>query len=338
MSSVYTSQPATKGKVILVTSAGDLEIELWPKEAPKACRNFVQLCMEGYYDDTPIHRIIPKFIVQAGDPTGTGLGGESIYGAPFADEFHSRLKFTHRGLLAMANTGPNTNGSQFFFTLDATPQLNGKNTIFGKIVGNTLFNLLKLGELETDKQDRPLFDARIITSNILANPFDDIEPRTSREEKVALAKQQEIERLAKEKASKPKPKKNLSLLSFGGAAIPDSTLPRTKIQSSHDVLGESAGLSSRVAVDPTAAIIDKKRKVDQTQQSREDQESENYEKKLREKAVKKVTVVPETAKKEYSLSDVDLCKTRLKNYKVKLNRLGHQRHNQHQNPKNLREV
>lgn len=89
--------------------------------------------MEGYYDDTPIHRIIPKFIVQCGDPTGTGTGGQSIYGAPFQDEFHSRLKFVQRGLLAMANTGPNTNNSQFFFTLGPTPALNGKNTIFGKV-------------------------------------------------------------------------------------------------------------------------------------------------------------------------------------------------------------
>jgi peptidyl-prolyl cis-trans isomerase SDCCAG10 len=296
MSSVYTSQPATKGKVILVTSAGDLEIELWPKETPKTCRNFIQLCMEGYYDDTPIHRIIPKFIVQAGDPTGTGLGGESIYGAPFADEFHSRLKFSHRGLLAMANTGTNTNGSQFFFTLDATPQLNGKNTIFGKIVGNTLFNLLKLGELETDKNDKPLFDARIITSKILANPFDDIEPRTTREEKVALAKQQEIERLAAEKASKPKTKKNLSLLSFGNSAVPDSTIIHSKIKSSHDVLGESAGLSSKVAVDPS--IVNKKRKMEQEEPT-EEQESEKYEKKMREKALKKVAALPETEKKEY---------------------------------------
>jgi peptidyl-prolyl cis-trans isomerase SDCCAG10 len=145
MSYVYTSEPPTKGKILLHTSAGDLEVELWPKEAPLACRNFVQLCMEGYYDNLLFHRIVKKFIIQGGDPTGTGQGGESIYGKPFRDEFHSRLRFSHRGLLGMATEGPHTNKSQFFMTLDATEELTMKNTIFGKVVGDTIFNLLKLG-------------------------------------------------------------------------------------------------------------------------------------------------------------------------------------------------
>jgi len=85
---------------------------LWAKECPRACRNFVQLCLEGYYDKTIFHRIIPGFMVQGGDPSGSGEGGESIYGAPFMDEFHSRIKFQHRGMVAMANTGkPNDNQS-----------------------------------------------------------------------------------------------------------------------------------------------------------------------------------------------------------------------------------
>jgi peptidyl-prolyl cis-trans isomerase SDCCAG10 len=145
MSYVYTSEPPTKGKILLHTSAGDLEIELFSKEAPVACRNFVQLCMEGYYDNTLFHRLVSKFIIQGGDPTGTGTGGESIYGKEFRDEFHSRLRFTHRGLLGMANEGSNTNRSQFFMTLDVTEELTMKNTIFGKVVGDTIFNLLKLG-------------------------------------------------------------------------------------------------------------------------------------------------------------------------------------------------
>lgn len=87
-----------------------------------------------YYDHTIFHRIIAGFMVQGGDPTGTGNGGESIYGAPFIDEFHSRLKFNHRGLLAMANANkPDTNHSQFFFTLDACEFLERKHTIFGKV-------------------------------------------------------------------------------------------------------------------------------------------------------------------------------------------------------------
>ena len=99
---VYANQPTTKGKVVLHTTVGPLDVELWSKEAPLACRNFVQLCMEGYYDGVVFHRVIHDFMAQTGDPTGTGLGGESVYGATFKDEFHGRLRFTHRGLLGMA--------------------------------------------------------------------------------------------------------------------------------------------------------------------------------------------------------------------------------------------
>jgi peptidyl-prolyl cis-trans isomerase SDCCAG10 len=136
MSQVYNLEPPTQGKVVLKTTLGDLDIELWPKEAPQATRNFVQLCVEGYYDNTIFHRIIKDFMVQGGDPTGTGNGGESIYGRPFKDEFHSRLKFNHRGLVACANQNkPDTNGSQFFVTLDRADHCNRQYTIFGKITG-----------------------------------------------------------------------------------------------------------------------------------------------------------------------------------------------------------
>ncbi|CBY37692.1 unnamed protein product, partial [Oikopleura dioica] len=91
MSQNYMMEPATNGKVVLRTSAGDIDIELWSKETPLACRNFVQLCMENYYDATIFHRLVPGFIIQGGDPTGTGMGGESIYGKPFKDEIHSRV-------------------------------------------------------------------------------------------------------------------------------------------------------------------------------------------------------------------------------------------------------
>ena len=91
-------EPATNGKVVLRTSAGDIDIELWPKETPLACRNFVQICMENYYDATIFHRLVPGFIIQGGDPTGTGMGGDSIYGKPFKDEIHSRV-----GKIALAS-------------------------------------------------------------------------------------------------------------------------------------------------------------------------------------------------------------------------------------------
>jgi peptidyl-prolyl cis-trans isomerase SDCCAG10 len=91
MSQNYMMEPATNGKVVLRTSAGDIDIELWSKETLLACRNFVQLCMENYYDATIFHRLVPGFIIQGGDPTGTGMGGESIFGKPFKDEIHSRV-------------------------------------------------------------------------------------------------------------------------------------------------------------------------------------------------------------------------------------------------------
>ncbi|KAJ2857143.1 Peptidyl-prolyl isomerase cwc27 [Coemansia erecta] len=190
MSSIYVSEPPTSGKVVLETTAGDIEIELWSKEAPKASRNFVQLCLEGYYDSTIFHRVVPGWIVQGGDPTGTGeeeikqfartfnVGGVSIYGAPFSDEFHSRLRFNRRGILGMANAGPNNNGSQFFITLAPTPELQKKNTMFGIVVGQSLFTALKLGEGETDKAtERPVHPRSIISARVLDNPFPDILPR-----------------------------------------------------------------------------------------------------------------------------------------------------------------
>ena len=154
---VYANEPATNGKVVLHTTVGPLDVELWSKQAPIACRNFVQLCLENYYDGCTFHRVIKGFMAQTGDPTGTGTGGESAFGSQFKDEFHGRLRFTHRGLLGMASTGPNTNGSQFFITLDRCEWLDNKHTIFGKITGNSLYNINRFGELECDAKDRPAY-------------------------------------------------------------------------------------------------------------------------------------------------------------------------------------
>lgn len=106
------------------------------------------------------------------------IGGESIWDKAFKDELSPRLRFSHRGIVAMANENkPDTNHSQFFITLDAADWLTGKHTIFGKVVGNTLFNVLKMGELETDKEDRPLYPPVIKSISVVVNPFDDIIPR-----------------------------------------------------------------------------------------------------------------------------------------------------------------
>ncbi|CAO3614697.1 unnamed protein product [Cunninghamella echinulata] len=104
---------------------GPIEIELYWNHAPKTCKNFYELAKRGYYDGVSFHRVIADFMIQGGDPTGTGRGGQSIYGEKFADEIHQGLKHTGAGILSMANSGPNTNGSQFFITLAPTPWLDG---------------------------------------------------------------------------------------------------------------------------------------------------------------------------------------------------------------------
>ncbi|CAM9717743.1 unnamed protein product, partial [Ectocarpus sp. 13 AM-2016] len=222
MSNIYLTEPATHGKVLLHTSFGDIDIELWAKECPKACRNFVQLAMEGYYDNTVFHRIIRKFMVQGGDPTGTGKGGESVYGKPFRDEIHTRIKFNHRGQVAMANENePRTNHSQFFFTLDSAAHLDKKHTIFGKITGNTIFNALRMGDIDTDKDDRPLEPPRLISVEVLLNPFDDIVPRDLSGrggEAAAAAAAAAAEAEVKKKRRKKQGKKDFKLLSFGEEA------------------------------------------------------------------------------------------------------------------------
>ncbi|MBL8045386.1 MAG: peptidylprolyl isomerase [Anaerolineales bacterium] len=115
----------------LDTAKGKIVIELFAKESPLTVNNFVFLARQGFYNGVTFHRVLPGFMAQGGDPTGTGMGGP---GYQFGDETQNGLSFNEPGLLAMANAGPGTNGSQFFITYDATPWLDGKHTIFGKVV------------------------------------------------------------------------------------------------------------------------------------------------------------------------------------------------------------
>lgn len=237
MSSIYNLEPQPTASAIIHTTLGEISVELFAKQTPLTCRNFLQLSLDGYYDDTVFHRLVPGFILQGGDPTGTGNGGESIYdggafsgeldpwpmderrgknagpqGVNFKDEFHSRLKFNRRGLLGMANESKkDTNGSQFFFTLDKTEELNGKNTLFGRVVGDTIYNLTKIGELEVDGTgDRPLYSVKIQSIEVLVNPFEDMKKR---ERTAKQPKQQSVP--DKEKGKKKKRKGGKQLLSFG---------------------------------------------------------------------------------------------------------------------------
>ncbi|XP_043919300.1 spliceosome-associated protein CWC27 homolog [Protopterus annectens] len=303
MSNIYIHEPPTNGKVLLKTTAGDIDIELWSKEAPKACRNFIQLCMEGYYDGTIFHRVVPGFIVQGGDPTGTGSGGESIYGRPFKDELHSRLRFNRRGLVAMANAGPHDNGSQFFFTLGRADELNNKHTIFGKITGDTVYNMLRLSEVEVDKDDRPVNPHRIRHCEILYNPFEDIIPRSNRRHK-RDKKEEEIKKF------QSKGTKNFSLLSFGEEAEEEeeevnrvSQSMKGKSKSSHDLLKDDPRLSSIPVVESDQVTKKTKRESDEEDSYEPDSEdkdkiSELVAKKLKKEKPEETKIIIKEEEKE----------------------------------------
>jgi len=147
--------------VVFETNQGVIEIKLKPEVAPKACENFTKLVEKGYYNGLIFHRVIKDFMIQGGDPTGTGRGGESIWGKSFEDEVSPVAKFDSPGILAMANAGPNTNGSQFFITTAKTPWLNMRHTIFGEVVSG--YDVVqKIENVETVGSDRPKQDQKII--------------------------------------------------------------------------------------------------------------------------------------------------------------------------------
>lgn len=154
-----------KNVVIFDTTQGSFEVTLMPAIAPKACENFKKLIEKKYYDGVLFHRIIKDFMIQGGDPLGTGAGGQSAFGKAFEDEIAEEVKFDRKGLLAMANRGPNTNGSQFFITTSKTPWLNGNHTIFGEVTKG--YDVVeKLQCVETDRQDRPKSPQKIISIRV----------------------------------------------------------------------------------------------------------------------------------------------------------------------------
>ena len=149
------SEKAFPESVIMNTTQGPVTVRFFADRAPKAVENFTTHAKNGYYDGVQFHRVIPSFMVQCGDPTATGRGGESIWGRPFADECHADVTFDKPGILAMANAGPGTNGSQFFITTAKTPWLNGNHTIFGEVIDG-YENVVKIEQTPTDRGDRPV--------------------------------------------------------------------------------------------------------------------------------------------------------------------------------------
>ncbi|WP_125981840.1 peptidylprolyl isomerase [Loigolactobacillus iwatensis] len=175
-------------KAVITTTLGVITVQLFPEQAPKTVENFVALANQGYYNGIIFHRVIPDFMIQGGDPTGTGAGGESSFGGPFADEFSQEL-FNLNGALSMANAGPNTNGSQFFIVSNenvpaqmieqlqeanypeeviavykqgGTPWLDFHHTVFGQVISGMPV-VKKISQAASDAQDKPNEDV-IMTS------------------------------------------------------------------------------------------------------------------------------------------------------------------------------
>src|SRR3989338_5700881 len=146
--------------MIFETTQGNFEVLLYPEAAPKACENFMKLAAKGYYDGTVFHRVIKGFMIQGGDPTATGRGGESIWVKPFEDEVRKDVQFEKAGILAMANSGPGTNGSQFFITVAPTPHLNRRHTLFGEVTQGYEI-VKKISETSVDSNDKPVTEQKI---------------------------------------------------------------------------------------------------------------------------------------------------------------------------------
>lgn len=217
MSIRYGNEPAPSSAVTLFTTAGPLKILLWGKQAPLTTKNFLQLCLDDYYTGTIFHRIVPGFVIQGGDPTGTGSGGSSIYEDPefeidprtrekvvFKDEMHSRLRFNRRGLVGMAKSEDGTYGSQFFITLDnCERELAGMCTLFGRIEGDSIYNVVRISEGELiENTERPMYGIKITGCQVDdLGPFSELKTR-----RVQLSKPEEPTK----KKKKPKAKVRLS--------------------------------------------------------------------------------------------------------------------------------
>ncbi|KAJ1762655.1 cyclophilin peptidyl-prolyl cis-trans isomerase Cyp8 [Coemansia sp. RSA 1807] len=186
----------SKGYARLVTNLGDINIELYCDKAPRTCYNFIKLATSGYYNGTKFHRSIKNFMLQGGDPTGTGSGGKSYWGTAFKDEFGKKLSHSERGVLSMANRGPNTNTSQFFILYREAKHLDRKHAIFGRVVGG-LPALSKMEAVPCDDNDCPKKDIVISKVSVFVDPYAEFAQRQARkvehqknQEDLALGKRQ----------------------------------------------------------------------------------------------------------------------------------------------------
>lgn len=265
MSQVYATEPATSGRVVLDTTHGSIELNLWCRECPKTTRYFLQLCVDGFFDNMAFHRIVPDFLIQTG-AVRTGSSHKTNIPAPEEDkayreaveadealqrrkyEVHSRLRFNHRGQVAMALGVSDEDDveflqPQFFITLEEAPYLDGKHVLFGTVSGPTIFNAIRIGRTNVDEETKQPVDMedapRIRSVKIVENTeFSDLKALPSVPwKKVATD--------TKKKKKKRKGKKDVNVLSFGDELEDAGESSGLGMQSSHDVV-VSETLSKRV--------------------------------------------------------------------------------------------
>ncbi|CAG8247467.1 unnamed protein product [Penicillium olsonii] len=268
MSTQYASEPNPTASATLNTTVGPIQIALFANQAPLTCKNFLQHCKDNYYAETIFHRVAPDFVIQGGDPTGTGSGGTSIYEYPefeydpeardpnervvLRDELHSRLRFNRRGLLGMAKSEDGTYGSQFFITLANTErELNGQCTIFGRLEGDSIYNVLKIADAERiEGTERPVYPIKVTSCEV--GELGPLEGKLKDRKTVSTAGKSEAGPAKKKKKAKggktllsfgdeegdempmrpAKPKFNTKLVSDVPGGLPEVSKPKTQTQAS----------------------------------------------------------------------------------------------------------
>ncbi|EFE37840.1 hypothetical protein TRV_07499 [Trichophyton verrucosum HKI 0517] len=229
MSAHYDTEPPPTASATLHTTVGPIHISLFARQTPLACKNFLQHCLDGYYENTTFHRVVPNFIIQGGDPTGSGSGGSSIYEYPefeydprdgekvvFKDEFHSRLRFNRRGLVGLAKSEDGTYGSQFFITLaNVERDLKNSCTMFGRVEGESIYKVASIAEAElVEGSDRPMYAVKITGCEVdQLGPF---EGQLKRRERIAVTDKASEEAAPVKGKKKKKAKVGKALLSFAG--------------------------------------------------------------------------------------------------------------------------
>ncbi|EZF73621.1 hypothetical protein H105_04660 [Trichophyton soudanense CBS 452.61] len=298
MSAHYDTEPPPTASATLHTTVGPIHISLFARQTPLACKNFLQHCLDGYYENTTFHRVVPNFIIQGGDPTGSGSGGSSIYEYPefeydprdgekvvFKDEFHSRLRFNRRGLVGLAKSEDGTYGSQFFITLaNVERDLKNSCTMFGRVEGESIYKVASIAEAElVEGSDRPMYAVKITGCEV--DQLDPFEGQLRRRERIAVADKASEEAPMKGKKKK-KAKVGKALLSFAGDEEDGEAIVPTKPKFNTRLVRE----------EEEAASVAKK----QAQKTREDRDMHKSEpaRALKELPARKKKEIPKAPPRE----------------------------------------